>query len=90
MPGEPEKIERQTKESKADYRRRLARAEEAAAHSALPSPQTAAQALDRLELSDEARARIAALLAPGSALIISDHPLHYETGKGTEFVVRTR
>jgi hypothetical protein len=90
MPGEPAKIERRPKETKAAFDERREREMKAARTAGpLPSPQTAAQALDRLELSKEARERIADLLVPGSALIISDHALHYETGEGTEFVVRT-
>ncbi|MBI1650033.1 L,D-transpeptidase family protein [Hyphomicrobium sulfonivorans] len=47
----------------------------------------AAAALDRIEIPEEARARISELVLPGSSLIVSDEPLHKETGKATEFVV---
>lgn len=47
----------------------------------------AAAALDRIEIPEDARARISELVLPGSSLIVSDEPLHKETGKATEFVV---
>jgi peptidoglycan hydrolase-like protein with peptidoglycan-binding domain len=50
----------------------------------------AAAALSRLTVSAAARRRIAALLTPGSTLIVSDHGLGRETGKGTDFIVQLR
>ena len=47
----------------------------------------AAAALDRLTVSDEARERIAAVVLPGSSLIISDEGPSIETGRDTDFVV---
>jgi hypothetical protein len=53
-------------------------------------PSTAAQALDRIHLPQEAVDRIADLLVPGSSLLVSDQGASGETGRGTEFIVLTR
>jgi L,D-transpeptidase-like protein len=53
-------------------------------------PSTAAQALDRIHLPQEAVERIGELLIPGSSLVVSDEGLGRETGRGTEFIVLTR
>jgi L,D-transpeptidase catalytic domain len=53
-------------------------------------PSTAAQALDRIHLPQEAVERIGELLVPGSSLVVSDEGLGRETGRGTEFIVLTR
>lgn len=55
----------------------------------LAQPPTAAQALDRFELPKDAVDRISELLAPGSALIVSDNALSDETGLETDFIVTT-
>lgn len=51
---------------------------------------TAAEALDRLAIPDDAMARIAMGLAPGGSLVVSDHGLGDETGRGTDFIVPLR
>jgi hypothetical protein len=51
---------------------------------------TPAQALDRIELSAEARAFIEDKLWAGAALIISDQGISHETGKFTDFIVLAR
>jgi hypothetical protein len=53
-------------------------------------PSTAAQALDRIHLPQQAVDRISELLVPGSSLVVSDEGLGRETGRGTEFIVLTR
>jgi hypothetical protein len=53
-------------------------------------PSTAAQALDRIHLPEEAVDRIGELLVQGSSLVVSDEGLGWETGRGTEFIVLTR
>jgi hypothetical protein len=53
-------------------------------------PSTAAQALDRIHLPQEAVERIGEVLVPGSSLVVSDEGLGRETGRGTEFIVLTR
>jgi lipoprotein-anchoring transpeptidase ErfK/SrfK len=52
--------------------------------------QTAASALDRIEIPPDASERIGELLSPGSSLTISDYGISNETGEGTEFVILTR
>ncbi|WP_072372131.1 L,D-transpeptidase family protein [Hyphomicrobium sp. NDB2Meth4] len=47
----------------------------------------ATAALDRIEIPQETRERIAELVLPGSSLIISDEAAHKETGKHTDFIV---
>jgi hypothetical protein len=44
-------------------------------------------ALSRIDVPEEAKARISATVLPGSSLIISDEPQHLETGKDTDFIV---
>jgi hypothetical protein len=56
----------------------------------LANAPTAAQALDRFELPKDAVERISELLAPGSALIVSDNALSDETGLETDFIVLTQ
>jgi lipoprotein-anchoring transpeptidase ErfK/SrfK len=51
---------------------------------------TAVQALDRVNIPQEAREKIEALMSAGASLIISDQGLGPETGKGTDFIVLTR
>jgi len=53
-------------------------------------PATAAQALDRIHLPQEAVDRINEVVIPGSSLIVSDQGISGETGRGTEFIVLTR
>jgi lipoprotein-anchoring transpeptidase ErfK/SrfK len=55
----------------------------------LPPP-TAGQALDRIQIPQEAIDRIGEILAPGASLVISDQGLGPETGLGTDFIVLTR
>jgi lipoprotein-anchoring transpeptidase ErfK/SrfK len=52
-------------------------------------PQTATQALDRIQIPQEALDRIGEILSPGASLVISDQGLGEETGEGTDFIVLT-
>ena len=54
-----------------------------------PLPDKANTALDRIEIPQDVMERISGLLTPASSLIISDHGISYETGKGTDFIVVT-
>jgi hypothetical protein len=55
---------------------------------AAPSDLSGAKdALDRITIPKEAIDRISELVAPGSALIVSDEGLSRETGQATEFIV---
>jgi hypothetical protein len=53
-------------------------------------PETAAGALDRIELPPEARKRISELLWTGASLIVSDHARSDEMDNDTDFIVLTR
>ena len=53
-------------------------------------PSTAAEALNRIQMPQEAVERIGELLSPGSSLVVSDEGLGRETGRYTEFIVLTR
>ena len=53
-------------------------------------PNKANAVLERLDISQDVVDQISQLLTPGSSLIISDHGISRETGKGTDFIVLTR
>jgi hypothetical protein len=53
------------------------------------SPDKANAALDRIEMPSDVVEVIAALLTPGSSLIVSDHGISKETGHDTDFIVET-
>lgn len=48
---------------------------------------SAAEALNRIQMPQEAVERISELLIPGSSLVVSDEGLGRETGRYTEFIV---
>jgi hypothetical protein len=53
-------------------------------------PSSAAEALDRIDLPQEAVQRISQLISPGAALIVSDHGTNREMrAVGTDFIVLT-
>jgi len=60
-----------------------------AAHSIRPR-ETAAGALERVELPEETRKFISDRLWAGASLIVSDQGLSHETGKYTDFIVQAR
>ncbi len=53
---------------------------------------SAAEALDRISIPDDAMAQIAEAIATGGSIIVSDQSIKAggETGQGTEFVVPMR
>jgi lipoprotein-anchoring transpeptidase ErfK/SrfK len=53
-------------------------------------PSTAAEALGRVTIPQDAFERITELMSPGASVIISDQGLGPETGTGTDFTVLTR
>jgi hypothetical protein len=56
-----------------------------------PEPDSPAEALDRLTIPVDARARIAEALSTGSSIIVSDQGIAGgETGEGTDFIVSLR
>jgi lipoprotein-anchoring transpeptidase ErfK/SrfK len=50
----------------------------------------AREALDRIEIPPAIRTEISNRLWAGASLIVSDHGLNHETGRGTDFVVLTK
>ena len=64
----------------------------AAEAKALPTPNSPAEALDRITIAPEAMARIAEVLTTGSSIVVSDHSVNQggETGEGTDFIVPLR
>lgn len=50
---------------------------------------SAGDALNRIDMPQEAVERISELLTPGSSLIISDQPMSDETGRDTDFIILT-
>lgn len=61
-----------------------------AVHESLPPASSPSEALDRLTIPPEAMERLAAAMAPGGSLVVSDHGLGQETGRGTDFIVPLR
>jgi hypothetical protein len=57
---------------------------------AVPLPDKANTALDRIEIPQDVVERISALLTPASSLVISDHGISHETRKDTDFIVVTQ
>ncbi|MEH2509253.1 lipoprotein-anchoring transpeptidase ErfK/SrfK [Nitrobacteraceae bacterium AZCC 1564] len=80
---------RTTRRSEDEFRRRRKNAV-AVEESASPPASSPSEALDRLTIPPEAMERIAAALAPGGSLIVSDQGLGQETGRGTDFIVPLR
>jgi L,D-transpeptidase catalytic domain len=65
-------------------------AREVAAAAPAISPTSATEALDRIEIPQEALDRIAPLVTPGASLIVSDLGMSGETGKNTDFIILAR
>jgi hypothetical protein len=53
-------------------------------------PQTAEDALNRVEIPKDVMERVGELLTPGSSLTISDYGISEETGLATDFIILTR
>ncbi len=71
-------------------KRRWAQAEEPVVASHLP-PSSPAEALERLEIAQDVRDRIAERLWTGGSIIVSDRPVSSETSAvGTDLTVKTR
>ena len=71
-------------------RARAASMEDTAALSAVEVPKTAANALDRVVLSEAALMRLREVLKPGSTLIVSDAAQSRETNEYTDIIVEPR
>ena len=74
----------------AETRGRGAKDKPAQSDAAAATPETAAGALDRIELPEGARERIAELLWSGGSLIVSDNPRSGEMSEYSDFIVLTR
>ncbi len=82
MPGESQS---------GDQRRAKDKSKSTVAETPASTPETAAGALDRIELPEGARERIADLLWTGGSLIVSDQPRSPEMSENaTDFIVLTR
>jgi lipoprotein-anchoring transpeptidase ErfK/SrfK len=81
--------ERRDEDEPMPRRRKMARAAEM--KPSAPEPDSPAEALDRLTIPEDARARIAEALSTGSPIIVSDQGIAAgETGEGTDFIVSLR
>jgi hypothetical protein len=91
FPGDPPRVKR-TIEYQTRSGRWVKRTVEDVVKTAgpVPPPQTPAEALARIEISQDVIDRISALMVPGSSLVVSDQGLGDETGEGTDFIVVTR
>jgi hypothetical protein len=90
LPGVPPKLKRS---EAGDERHGKGKREENHAEKPagdLPTPQTPADALARIDIPQDIVARISELMVPGSSLIVSDQGLGEETGEGTDFIVVSR
>ncbi|WP_291609865.1 L,D-transpeptidase family protein [Bradyrhizobium sp.] len=57
----------------------------------LPTANSAAEALDRITIPQDALTRIAEVLSTGGSIVVSDQGINQgETGEGTDFIVRLR
>jgi hypothetical protein len=90
LPGEPPKAKRVADNDRRGTRRGRREAPVERPLGELPSPQTPAEALARIDIPQDAIDRISALMVPGSSLVVSDQGLGEETGEGTDFIVVTR
>ncbi len=85
--------ERGKAKKKSRKRRRGKRAEKKVAEPATPKrhpPETAAGALERIEMPDDVRRQISELIWTGASLIVSDNARSHEMGEYTGFIVLTR
>jgi lipoprotein-anchoring transpeptidase ErfK/SrfK len=84
----PRVAQRNDEDERASRRRKIAGVVEV---KSLPAPDSAAEALDRLNLSADAMAKIAEALSTGGSIIVSDQGIAAgETGEGTDFIVSLR
>jgi hypothetical protein len=84
----PRVAQRNDEDERASRRRKIAGVVEV---KSLPAPDSAAEALDRLNLPADAMAKIAEALSTGGSIIVSDQGIAAgETGEGTDFIVSLR
>jgi hypothetical protein len=85
LPGEPKKVRWAYVTTSYGSRKRVR--VKADPEGAAQTPQ---EALARITIPHEVIDQISELIVPGSSLVISDHGLGEETGKGTDFIVVER
>jgi lipoprotein-anchoring transpeptidase ErfK/SrfK len=90
LPGEQYKAGTKTLASEERSSRGKQRNDGRDAAEVQPSPQSAKEALARIEIPQDVIDRISDLMVPGSSLVISDQGLGGETGEGTDFIVVMR
>ena len=89
LPMPARNAERRDEDERASRRRKMAAAAEVKASA--PEPDSPAEALDRLTIPADVKARIAEALSTGSSIIVSDQGIAGgETGEGTDFIVSLR
>jgi hypothetical protein len=89
LPTPTRNAERRDEDERVSRRRKMTGAIEMKAPA--PEPDSPAEALDRLTIPADARARIAEALSTGSSIIVSDQGIAGgETGEGTDFIVSLR
>ena len=77
-------------DERSSRRRKVARAAPAETKP-LPTPNSPAEALDRITIPQEVMAKIAEALTSGGSIVVSDQGISQgETGEGTDFIVRLR
>jgi lipoprotein-anchoring transpeptidase ErfK/SrfK len=89
LPAPTRNAERRDEDERASHRRKMAGAVEMKAPA--PEPDSPAEALDRVTIPADAKARIVEALSTGSSIIVSDQGIAGgETGEGTDFIVSLR
>ena len=89
LPVPDRNAERRDDDERASRRRKIAGAADVKALA--PAPDSPAEALDRLTIPADAKARIVEALSTGSSIIVSDQGIAAgETGEGTDFIVSLR
>ena len=91
--GEPPRAVRKADSDDTDYGQRgKSRHREERAETSMGGslPQSAEEALARLDIPQDVIDQIQALMVPGSSLVVSDQGLGPETGEGTDFIIVTR
>jgi hypothetical protein len=89
LPAPTRNAEPRDEDERVSRRRKMAGAAEM--KPSAPEPDSPAEALDRLTIPEDARARIAEALSTGSSIIVSDQGIAGgETGEGTDFIVSLR
>ena len=89
LAGEPPRVER-PKDEKSGKGKHHREAEAPAKPVETKPPQTAHEALARIQIPQDVIDRIEQMMIPGSSLVVSDQGLGPETGEGTDFIVVTR